>query len=67
MSSSPHTDTKKKYIFIFGKGPTQRLKHTLTEEKLYSINFTENNKKFCLYLHHNGANNYLYILRYTSY
>ena len=28
--------------------PTQGLEHTLTAEKLYSINFTEKNKKFCL-------------------
>ena len=39
----------------------QGLEHTLTAEKLYSINFTENNKKFCLSLHYNGANNYLFV------
>ena len=27
----------------------------------FSINFTENNKKFCLSLHWNGANNYLFL------
>ena len=26
---------------------------------MYSINFTENDKKFCLSLHYNGANSYL--------
>ena len=26
-----------------------------------SINFTENNKKFCLSLHFNGANSYLFV------
>ena len=31
--------------------PTQGLEHTLTAEKMYSINFTENNKKKCLSLH----------------
>ena len=45
MSSSPHIDNKKKDILILGKGPTQGLEHTLTAEKLYSINFTEHNKK----------------------
>ena len=40
MSSSTHIDNKKKKILILGKGPTQRLKHTLTAEKTYSINFT---------------------------
>ena len=44
-----------------GKGPTQRLEHTLSVEKMYSINFTEQNKKFCLSLHYNGANYYLFV------
>ena len=59
MSSSPHIDNKKKYILILGKGPTQGLEHTLTAEKLYSINFTKHNTKFCLSLRYNGANSYL--------
>ena len=37
--------TEKKYILILGKGPTQGLEHTLSAEKMYSINFTENKKK----------------------
>ena len=28
---------------------------------MYSINFTENNKKFCLSLHYNEANSYLFV------
>ena len=28
---------------------------------MYSINFTEHNKKFCLSLHYNGANSYLFL------
>ena len=43
MSSSPHIDNNKKDILILSKGPTQRLEHTLTAEKLYSINFTKEN------------------------
>ena len=31
-SSSPHIDNKKKDFLILGKGPTQRLEHTLTAE-----------------------------------
>ena len=62
MSSSVHVDNKKKSILILGEGPTQRLDGTtLTAEKLYSINFTENNKKFRLSLHYNGANSYLFV------
>ena len=52
---------KKKYILILDKGLTQGLEHKLSAEKLYSINFSENNKKFCLSLHYNGANNYLFV------
>ena len=28
---------------------------------MYLINFTENNKKFCLNLQHNGVNSYLFV------
>ena len=28
---------------------------------MYSINFTEHNKNFCLILHYNGANSYLFV------
>ena len=62
MSSSVHVDNKKKYILILGKGPTQGLNGTiLAAENFYSINFPENNKKFCLSLHYNGANCYLFV------
>ena len=46
MSSSAHIDNKKKGILVLGKGPTQGLEHTLTAEKMYSINFNVTNKKF---------------------
>ena len=45
MSSSAHIDNKKKDILVLGKGPTQGLEHTLTAEKMYSINFTEKKEK----------------------
>ena len=62
MSSSVHVDSKKKGILILGEGPTQGLHGTsLTAEKLYSINFTEKNKKFCLSLHYNVTNSYLFV------
>ena len=61
MSSSTKIDNRKKYILILGKTPTQGLEHTLSAEKMYSINFTEHNKKFCLSLHYNGANSYLFV------
>ena len=61
ISSSAHIDNKKKDILVLGKGPTQGLEHTLTAEKMYSINSTVTNKKFCLSLHYNGANSYLFV------
>ena len=61
MGFSAHIDNKKKDILILGIGPTQGLEHTLTAEKMYSINFTEKNKRFCLSLHDNGANSYLFV------
>ena len=61
MSSSAHIDNKKKDILVLGIGPTQGLEHTLTAEKMYFINFTVTEKKFCLSLHYNGANSYLFV------
>ena len=46
MSSSAHIDNKKKDILILVKGPTQGLEHTLTLEKIYSINFKVTKKIF---------------------
>ena len=61
MSSPTKIDNRKKYILILGKGPTQGLEHVLSAEKIYSIDFTEHNKNFCLSLHYNGANSYLFV------
>ena len=52
MSSSVQVDNKRQDIFILGEDPKQELDDTiLTAEKIYSINFTAHNKKFCLSLH----------------
>ena len=61
MSSSIHVDNKKKDILVLGKGPTQGLESILTAEKMYSINLRVTKKKFCLSLHYNGANSYLFV------
>ena len=61
MSSSPKIDNRKKDILILGIEPTQGLEHTLSAEKMYSINFTKKNTKFCLSLHYNGTNSYLFV------
>ena len=61
MSSSTKIDSRKKDILILGKGLTQGLEHTFSAEKMYSINFTKKNTNFCLSLHYNGANSYLFV------
>ena len=43
MSSSAHIDNKKKDISVLGIEPTRGLEHTLTTEKMSSINFTVTN------------------------
>ena len=55
-------------VIIFGvdmsssEGLTQELDDTtLTAEKNYSINFTKSNAIFCLSLHYNGENSYLFV------
>ena len=45
MSSSSKIGNTKKDILILGKGPTQGLEHTLSAEKMYSINFTKKKYK----------------------
>ena len=62
MSYFVHVDNKKKDSLVLGEEPTQILvSTTITAEKKYSINFTENNKKLCLSLHYNGANSCLLV------
>ena len=61
MVSSAHIDNRKKDILVLGKGPKQGFEHTLTTEKMYSIDFTVTKNKFYLSLHYNGANSYLFV------
>ena len=61
MSSSTKIDNRKKDILILGIGPTQGLENMLSAEKMYSINFTKNNTNFCLRLHYNRANSFLFV------
>ena len=62
MSSYVHANNKKNNILVLGKDFIQGIKGTtIYAEKMYSINFTENNKKFVLSLHYNGDNSYLFV------
>ena len=57
MSSSEHIDNRKKDVLILDKGTAQGLEDTTlnTDEKC-AINFSEQQKTFCLSLCYNGAN-----------
>ena len=62
MSLYIYVDNKGKDILILGEGPTQGLgEHSLAVEKMYSINFIKIKTKFCLSLHYDGTNNYLFL------
>ena len=61
MTSTTKIGNRKKDILILGKSSTQGSEHTLNAAKMYSINFTKENTKFCLSLHYNGANSYLFV------
>ena len=62
MNLSVHIDSKAKNILILGDGPIQGLGDTtLTAEAIYSLNFTQSNSAFCLSLHYNGSNSFLFV------
>ena len=62
MNLSVHIDNKAKDILILGDGPIQGLGDTtLTAEAIYPINFTQSNSTFCLSLHYNGSNSFLFV------
>ena len=62
MSSSVHANNKTKSILILGEGFPQGLENTtLYAEKMYSVNFTATRTKFCLCLHDNGNDSYLFV------
>ena len=59
---SVHVDNNGKKILILGKRSTQGLgEHSLSAEKIYSINFTKINTKFCLSLHYNRSDSYFFV------
>ena len=62
MSSSIHSTNKTKKNLVLGKDFVQGLDNTtIYAEKLYSINLTKPNTKFCLSWHYNGSNSYLFV------
>ena len=62
MSSYVHNNNKTRNILVLGKDFMQEIDGTtIYAEKLHLVNFTENNKFFCLSLHYNRANNYFFV------
>ena len=62
MNSFVHANNRTKNILIIGEGNTQGLDDTtLIVEKMYSISFIVSARKFCLILHYNGDNSYLFV------
>ena len=62
MSSSVHVNNKVNNILVLDQDFIQGMNgKTSYVEKMYSTNFTEDNKSFCLSLHYNGDNSYLFV------
>ena len=59
---SAHVDGKKKDILVLCEDPSQGLDDTMiTVEAKYFINFSWSQKNFCLSLHYNGSNSFLFV------
>ena len=62
MSSSSHANYKTRSILVLRKDFIEGIDGTkIYAEKMYSTNFTVANKIFCLSLHCNGDNSYLFV------
>ena len=61
-SNSVHATDKMQNILILGHGLTQNVNNTtIYAEKMYSPNFSAEKKIFCLSLHYNCDNSYLFV------
>ena len=62
LSSYSHANNKTINILVVGKDFIQGIDDTtIYAEKMYSTNFTADNKTFCLSLHCNGENSCLFV------
>ena len=62
LCNSVHANNKVNNILVLGKSFIQRINDTtIYAEKMHSTDVTVNNKKFCLSLHYNGDNSYLFV------
>ena len=62
MTKSKHTNNNTKDVLVLGHGLIQKIDDTtIYAEKIDSTNFTIANKTFCLSLHYNGDDSYLFV------
>ena len=62
MTNLKHADHKTKYVLVSGHGLIQKKDDTtIYAGNMYSPNFTVANKNFCLSLHYNGDDSYLFV------
>ena len=60
--SSSHADNRKNNFLVLGDGPTFGINESFgSPGKNFSINFSKANTKFCLSLHYNPDNSYLFV------
>ena len=61
-SNSRHATNKTQNILVLGHSLVQKINNTtIYAEKMYSPNFTAENKAFCLSLHYDGDGSYLFV------
>ena len=61
-TSSRHSKSHKSDFLVLDEGPIGDINVSIGEaEKKFSTNFTKSKNNFCLRLHYNGDNNYLYV------
>ena len=62
MTNSIHATNQTPSVLVLGHGLIQKINDTtIYAEKIYSPNFTVDNKIFCLSLHYNSDNSYLFV------
>ena len=62
MPGSVHASDKTRDFLVLGKGLISKIERTtIYAEKMYSPNFSAENKIFVLSLHYNGDNSYLFV------
>ena len=66
MSSSVHIDNKKKDILILGAIDSSDDTSLAAEEEYY-VNFTRQQKKFCVSFHYNGVNSCIFANGFETY